>query len=209
MWSRKFKAFTIVEMLVVVAIIAILATIMTISVGNSVVKSRDSKRMADIAMINKAVGLYAAENRQFPEMDSCTTDGTNTTACVQSWEIVQGDGTAGSVIVNQGPPIVWGPGVTTKLISALKTYLPSLPTDPKNQTVAGPPAIYYNYLYSSNQSTYYLRARLEIEDTGNFGTLKTCFGFSGAKNSAVTATLSSWEDFLAGNGPENGCVPGV
>ena len=199
----RFKAFTIVEMLVVVAIIAILATVMTISIGNSVVQSRDGKRMADITMIDKAIGLYAAEKRQFPQQDPCVSGAGANSKCIVGWQIIQGDGTSGIADDGAGG---WKSSNTTLFKAALNTYLPNLPTDPKNQPVSvtdasGTNNVYYNYLYySADRSTYYLRARLELPDAGNFG-LKTCFGFLGSKSSAVTQ--ATWTNAPV---PGNGCI---
>jgi|GEM_PF-1489051 len=54
---KKRLAFTLVELLVVVAIIGILATVVAISYGNAVAKARDTRRMSDLNAISQAEQL--------------------------------------------------------------------------------------------------------------------------------------------------------
>ena len=55
---RRKKAYTLVEILIVISIIAILATIIIISFINAQAKSRDSKRRADVRTIANALQAY-------------------------------------------------------------------------------------------------------------------------------------------------------
>jgi len=50
------KGFSLIELLVVIAIIAILSTIAYMSLGNATVKSRDTKRKADISQVGRMLG---------------------------------------------------------------------------------------------------------------------------------------------------------
>lgn len=52
------KGFTLVELLVVVAIIGLLAGIAVVSVNSVRVKARDAKRIADVKQIQNALELY-------------------------------------------------------------------------------------------------------------------------------------------------------
>lgn len=56
------KGFTLVELLVVVAIIGLLASIVLVSMGAARQKARDSKRQADIRQIGTAMELYYPDN---------------------------------------------------------------------------------------------------------------------------------------------------
>ena len=75
--SYKVKGFTLVELLVVMAVIGILASL-SVPVLNSVrVRSRDTKRKADIDSIKKALIIYYEDKKTFPISsgdNSCSTD---------------------------------------------------------------------------------------------------------------------------------------
>lgn len=61
------KGFTLVELLVVIAIIGILSSIVMVALGGAKEKSRDSKRLADIASIKLALSLYYNDNLMYPK----------------------------------------------------------------------------------------------------------------------------------------------
>ena len=56
-------AFTLIELLVVIAVIAILSivVVLTLNPAQLLMQSRDSNRLSDLALMNTAVGTYAAE----------------------------------------------------------------------------------------------------------------------------------------------------
>lgn len=56
------KGFTLVELLVVVAIIGLLAGIAVVSVNSTRVRARDARRIADIKQIQNALELYNNAN---------------------------------------------------------------------------------------------------------------------------------------------------
>lgn len=62
------KGFTIVEILVVVAIIGILASIVMVSLNSSRAKARDANRAKSIENIKGALELYFANNGQYPSV---------------------------------------------------------------------------------------------------------------------------------------------
>ena len=61
------RGFTLVELMLVIAIIAILTSIITISLGISRQKSRDSKRIADVGLIKLALSSYYNDNLFYPK----------------------------------------------------------------------------------------------------------------------------------------------
>ena len=62
------KGFTLVEVLIVVSIIGLLATLMLVAYGNSLKKSRDNKRAADVMAIKQAAILYKDKNGKYPNL---------------------------------------------------------------------------------------------------------------------------------------------
>lgn len=63
------KAFTIVELIVVITILAILSTIAFISLSDYTWKSKDAVRMSDLKNIQKVLQLYETKNSSYPEPD--------------------------------------------------------------------------------------------------------------------------------------------
>lgn len=62
----KKRAFTIIELMVVVAIIGTLAGIVVVSYDNSQKKSRDSRRIADFDALKTAILLYKEDTNSVP-----------------------------------------------------------------------------------------------------------------------------------------------
>ena len=64
--KSKTKGFTIVELLIVIVIIGILAAIVIVAYNGITSKARDAERVAELTSIQKALGLYAADNGNYP-----------------------------------------------------------------------------------------------------------------------------------------------
>lgn len=60
------KGFTLVELLIVIAIISLLVAVVAASWSSLKAKSRDTKRVADIKAIQDALGLYNTTVQRFP-----------------------------------------------------------------------------------------------------------------------------------------------
>lgn len=67
------KGFTLVELLVVVAIIGLLTGMVVISIQNVKAKARDAQRVADINSIATALSLYHNDFNAYPIFDGYTT----------------------------------------------------------------------------------------------------------------------------------------
>lgn len=61
-----YRGFTIIELLVVVAIIGLLASIVIASLSSTRMNARDARRISDIATLQKALALYATNQEPFP-----------------------------------------------------------------------------------------------------------------------------------------------
>jgi prepilin-type N-terminal cleavage/methylation domain-containing protein len=60
------KGFTLVELLVVVAIIALLSTFAIVALGSARARTRDVKRFATVREIGNALEMYFNENNSYP-----------------------------------------------------------------------------------------------------------------------------------------------
>lgn len=70
---KNKKGFTLVELLVVVAIIGILAAISVVALNTARARARDSRRVADVRQIQTALELYYNDWGTYP--DSVTAGG--------------------------------------------------------------------------------------------------------------------------------------
>lgn len=102
----KNRGFTLIEILIVVAIIGLLATMGMIAFQTSLRRSRDSRRLQEIKALQGAAEQFYADNNGYPdgsacsllddytrgfeagyvdprgEAYKCTFDGTNDTYCI-------------------------------------------------------------------------------------------------------------------------------
>ncbi|MBL8029876.1 MAG: type II secretion system protein [Candidatus Doudnabacteria bacterium] len=65
-YKNKNSGFTLIEILVVVAIIALLSSIALIGLMSAREKSRNVKRLGDMTQMNTALELYNAQNKGYP-----------------------------------------------------------------------------------------------------------------------------------------------
>jgi type II secretion system protein G len=66
----KRRGFTLVELLIVLAIIGILSTITFNTLQHQRMKARDAKRKADFDALRKSLELYYTSHEQYPVQDS-------------------------------------------------------------------------------------------------------------------------------------------
>ncbi|MDO8523862.1 MAG: prepilin-type N-terminal cleavage/methylation domain-containing protein [bacterium] len=63
---RTKRGFTLIELLVVIAIIGILSSIVLASLNTARLKSRDTRRVADVKQLQLALALYFDSNAMYP-----------------------------------------------------------------------------------------------------------------------------------------------
>jgi prepilin-type N-terminal cleavage/methylation domain-containing protein len=68
------KGFTLVELMVVIAIIGILSAVVFVNISSSRSKARDAKRISDIAQIQLALEQYFDRCGVYPESNSLTIE---------------------------------------------------------------------------------------------------------------------------------------
>lgn len=66
MRNTYVRGFTIIELLVAVAIIGILSATILVYLDTTRAKGRDTRRLSDIHEIQKAIHLYYASNQRYP-----------------------------------------------------------------------------------------------------------------------------------------------
>ena len=65
-FNKKTGGFTLVEILVVIAIMGVLMTIIIASIANARAKSRDNKRISDLKEIQLALEQYYDQTNNYP-----------------------------------------------------------------------------------------------------------------------------------------------
>jgi len=61
------KGFTLIEMLVVVAIIGLLSSVVVVGLGSARQNARDARRISDIRQIQNALEVYYSTNQSYPD----------------------------------------------------------------------------------------------------------------------------------------------
>lgn len=138
---KKFKhGFTLLEMVIVMAIIAILATIIIANVLGAQTKSRDAKRKTDIKMIASALEAYRAQKGVYP------------LACVSTRAVAGGAGfTFYKIDKSVGDYLGCSASSGTNTIRMLisDNYLSGVPSDPRSTDERG-----YYYAATNDGSSY-------------------------------------------------------
>jgi prepilin-type N-terminal cleavage/methylation domain-containing protein len=89
MQKKAQQGFTLIEILIVVAIIAILASVVLVGLGPTQAQGRDARRVSDLREVQTALELYYNKNGSYP--------GDTT------WAALTTDLTAASIGVSQIP----------------------------------------------------------------------------------------------------------
>ena len=156
---QSTAAFTLIELLIVMAIIGVLATFFISSYTGVQRRARDANRKSDLSQLSKSLEIYYNDYRRYPAESSGKIVGcpsTGPTAC--DW-----DGT--------------DPFTDTKTV-----YYKTVPGDPQFSAGA-------LYIYRSDASgTYYrLYAQLENPDDPDIITVSETGCSSGSCNFAITS----------------------
>lgn len=145
MIRRNEKGFTLVELLIVVAIIGILAGVVLIAInpGETLRKSRDATRLSDLDSVARALNLALAEETiTFP---TATSGGSSSLAGGTPTAV---DGTG------------WVTAQPVAPSAGLGQYLSALPLAPNHSNTTTPEA----YVFYTDGVNYELNAVLEATD---------------------------------------------
>jgi len=77
---KNKKGFTIIELLIVIAIIGLLATISIVALNGARQKGRDAKRVGDIRQVQTALELYFNDQNSYPVVASSLVLGSGNAA---------------------------------------------------------------------------------------------------------------------------------
>lgn len=153
------KGFTLIEILIVVAIIAILASIVLVGLGPTQALGRDSRRLSDLQEVQNALELYYNANGYYPGGGSPATMATGA---------------------------AWGPAGTTGALSTVLTTanigVNSIPNDPSGGTYM------YVYAWSSTASSYVMAADMESTQGSEWASYQVPSGLTASEAGGTTGT---------------------
>ena len=78
---NKNKSFTIIELLIVIAIIGLLSSIFFTTMKGAKARANDAKRKQELDSIRKALELYWQEYEHYPPESLCTDSSVGCTSC--------------------------------------------------------------------------------------------------------------------------------
>lgn len=133
--------FTLIEVLVVIAIIGILVSVAVVTLGGSSTQSRDAQRQADLRNLQQAIETYRSREGRYPAQCDATGVGSG------GWS-----GQLGTIYACDD-------GTNNYIVGLAPEYIPRLPTDPKlNGTNSG-----YVYRTNADGSVYKIMAMNTVE----------------------------------------------
>lgn len=146
------KAFTLVELLIVIAIIGILSAIVVVTLTDARKKGRDSQRQSNINTVSQALATYYADNHEYPYFNCGVTPPSGCNGATLYKVGKDGDKGLVSFLKDKGY-------LSSQNADSLKDPLDNLP---------------YQYRYwTPTPDTYHLTACLE-KSGGKTGERSTC-----------------------------------
>ncbi len=134
--TKSRKGFTLIEVLIVVAIIGILTAILVVNYNEARKNSRDKVRKSDLKSLQLALELYKAQNGQYPAA-----------------------GCGAPAWAGPGPHSAsWGTSCDEYIVGLVPEYLPALPRDPNQENTDN-----VGYIYMSNGSSYKALVHRSVE----------------------------------------------
>lgn len=130
MIKKNNRAFTLVELIMVIAIVGILASVTIASLGNSRQKADDAKRAQDLQQVKTALELYAEKNQYVLPQLAQGTSSIFAKEQEQSFAMSLFVKTAHAQVTHTEPACVAFDQLGTLLVNA--GYMPQVPRDPRD-----------------------------------------------------------------------------
>ncbi|MEI6462219.1 MAG: type II secretion system protein [bacterium] len=152
---KNFKAFTIVELLVVMAVIGVLLSLAVFGIQALQKNQRETQRLQDLKNIQGSLESYYSKYRRYPVVNELIIDGSN-------FKITIG---------NSGPEFVTIPiqSLTPKFSDEGYDDITNCETNGLGATADTWWVMYHVGALNPNPQTYALFACTENEKTQNFG----------------------------------------
>ncbi|MEI6058039.1 MAG: prepilin-type N-terminal cleavage/methylation domain-containing protein [bacterium] len=129
------KGFTLIELMVVIAIIGLLSSVVLASLTSARAGARDAQRQEEAIQMRNALALYQLDNNGFPTCPG-TTDlvGASCTGAALSSTL-----STPLAMANEGtsPTSNWWDFALGKIAHAASKYIGAIPTDPTNNSATG------------------------------------------------------------------------
>lgn len=136
--QAKKKSFTLIELLIVIAMVALISILAISSFGGTRTKARDTKRLADIKQIQTALEMYYSDQNDYPAGTNLKLGANGVSQCLYHNASLD-------------------TGFKANCVSGAITYMGKVPTDPK--PVLNEAEYVYNHIPGTN--TYSIRYYLE------------------------------------------------
>jgi prepilin-type N-terminal cleavage/methylation domain-containing protein len=183
--NKTRRAFTLVELLVVISIIGLLSTIATVSLTSARLKARDGKRQADVKQIITAMQLYYDTNGKYPDASTPVVSGGLGCAC--------GSLALGGCCLGHSTGVNCWNGTyhgCTALDNALSPYMARIPDDPENApNTFGDAYVYFDASLTSGWVTVGPALHWGYDQVSN---LTNCLGGVFGQWSAGTGRSRYW-----------------
>lgn len=154
------KAFTLVELIVVITVLVILGTIAFLSFTSSIADTRNSKRISDIANIYRWVELFKEKTTIYPQPSNYKQVSFSWIPCWKEWEVTKADNFS-DVFINSSKSLKdpWTDTYYNYSVSASWLEFEIGAITEQNINIAFVQGTYNGKIISSNSwSTFYLFA---------------------------------------------------
>lgn len=164
---RETKGFTLVELLVVMAIISILAVIAMANFQTSQIKARDAERKANMRQISNALEAYTSDHGFYPNAEDA--NGGKIKACADGGGVCKAS--------SASTACEWSGTLSRELCDENNTvYMTEIPSDPTGKDDFADPDAQPHFCYWSDGVSYKIYTKLENDNDIDLKGPFTCNG---------------------------------